>query len=414
MNIKELYKIFLSSPFICTDTRSIKKGSMFFALKGENFNGNKYASQAIEKGSNYAIVDEKEYATSDSIILVNDVLHTLQKLANYHRLQLDIPIIAITGTNGKTTTKELVNAVLSGKYKVLATAGNFNNHIGVPLTLLLMNDKTEIGIVEMGANHPREIKTLCEIAEPNYGLITNIGKAHLEGFGSFEGVINTKKELYDYIEISKGEIFINNDNELLMSLIKSQKLTSYGITPKANCIAEKIDNSLFVGIKDIESNISINTNLVGGYNFENILASVCIGKYFNIDIKDVKKSIEAYNPDNNRSQIKKTENNTLILDAYNANPTSMSAAISNFGNIENKVPTPGIFVSDLDLLKSVNLNDALLVGKEFCECLTNDEFRCFKNYYELNIYIKDNPINDALILIKGSRGIKLEKVIENL
>ena len=339
MEIAHIYRLFKQYPIVVTDTRKIVSDSLFFALKGDNFNGNKFALSAIEKGCRFAIVDEKEFAIDDRFILVDDVLTCLQDLAREHRRELNIPILAITGTNGKTTTKELVHEVLKRKFNAVATVGNFNNHIGVPLTLLSMNQDTEFGIVEMGANHPEEIKFLCEIAEPNFGLITNVGKAHLEGFGSFAGVIKTKKELYDYLHQEKGKVFVNTDNPLLKSMLHEQEVITYGNNEEACSKAKFLQAEPYLVLELRSSKIGklyIKTKLIGAYNFENALAAVTLGRFFGIEEIDIKNALEEYLPSNNRSQLKQTENNVLFLDAYNANPTSMKVAVENFANMSRK------------------------------------------------------------------------------
>ena len=424
MNISELHKLFLESTGVNTDTRKIKNGEIYFALKGDNFDGNKYAEAAIDAGAKYTIVDNLNYKLSKNYILVDDVLKTLQNLANYHRKIFNIPVIGITGTNGKTTTKELIYAVLSTKYNTHATVGNLNNHIGVPLTLLSINNKTEIAIVEMGANHPKEIDFLCNIAEPNFGIITNIGKAHLEGFGSFDGIINTKKELYNYIIKNKNLLFINSDDELLMSLSSSNNVKYYGTENTANINGEIINSSPFVNFKFNESN-TIKTNLIGDYNFYNALAAAAIGKYFKVETKDIELALSNYQPDNMRSQFKETANNKIIIDAYNANPTSMENAIINFKNIdsENKV----IIIGDMlelgkysneehskviDLINKLKFTEVYLVGDEFYKLDSN--FNKFETNIELIEFLQKNEINNSFILLKGSRGIKLETLIDYL
>ena len=323
MKIEQLYKLFKQNYFVDTDTRKIRNGSLFFALKGANFNGNKFAKDALNKGASFAIIDEEIYNTEPNTILVKNVLTTLQKLANYHRRQLNIPIISLTGSNGKTTTKELINAVLSKKYNTTATIGNLNNHIGVPLTLLSMLPKTEIGIVEMGANHLKEIELLCQIAAPDFGYITNFGKAHLEGFGSIEGIIKAKSELYDFLRTSGGKVFVNTDDS-------KQVQQSYGM----DTITFNDETIKFIEAKPFVlvqfKNTLIKSQLIGKYNYYNIAAAIAIGNYFGIEVNDIKIAIENYVPLNNRSQIIQKGTTKIILDAYNANPSSMQAALENF------------------------------------------------------------------------------------
>jgi UDP-N-acetylmuramoyl-tripeptide--D-alanyl-D-alanine ligase len=428
MQIKDIYSIFLQYPSICTDTRKINKGDIFFALKGESFNGNKFAKKAIKEGCSFAIIDEKKYKTSEKHILVKNVLTCLQELASFHRDQLKIPIIGITGTNGKTTTKELIRAVLEVKFKTYATEGNFNNHIGVPLSILSINSNHEIAVIEMGANHQHEIAQLTNIAKPNFGIITNIGKAHLEGFGSFENLKNTKKELYDYIEEHGDLLFVNNDNEMLTDMSSQIKRFTYG-SKEADSKAKYTQASPFL-IMELVSHrglLYIKTRLIGGYNYENVLAAASIGRYFKIDDIDIKKSLETYTPSNNRSQLKKTERNTLILDAYNANPTSMTAAIINFREIKDK--NKALILGDMlelgeesnkehkliiKLIKENKFKNIFLVGSEFFKHECPDYVKKFEKTEDLIELLKNEPIDNHTILIKGSRGIKLEDCIDIL
>ncbi len=436
MTIPELYKLFLKYPNITTDSREITENSIFWALRGENFNGNKFAESALNSGAIYAIIDDRDYRKSDRTILVNNSLETLQQLANYHRKKLNIPILALTGTNGKTTTKELINSVLSTQYKVKATQGNFNNHIGVPLTILSLNKTTEIGIIEMGANHPGEINILCEIAEPDFGLITNIGKAHLEGFGSFEGVTETKAELYKHILKNKGTIFFNSDNPLLNDLDKGNKTVSYGRNPDTYLKGKIISSNPFLSV-EIETyegiKTEINSKLIGTYNFENILAAACTGDFFNISVQNIKKAIEKYTPSNNRSQIIKTKNNTIILDAYNANPSSMQLSAENFVNLnyQNKILILGdmyelgkyseeehkkVIISASEYLKKhSDIKAIFFVGKYFKNASdnikTNSEIKYFKSTEEIETYIQNKTYNNYTFFIKGSRAVKLETLI---
>lgn len=415
MNIKDLYTLYAANFLVDTDTRNIRKNTLFFALKGENFNGNKFAEEALKKGASYSIVDEEQYVTNSKIILVNNVLETLQNLANYHRKKLGIPIISLTGSNGKTTTKELINAVLSQQYTTTATVGNLNNHIGVPLTLLSMTPKTEIGIVEMGANHHNEIAFLSKITEPNYGYITNFGKAHLEGFGSVEGVIEAKSELYEFLQQHHKTIFVNPFDE-----IQLQK------TAKANRVF--FDKSItFVEVnpfvKLLYNEQEIQSNLIGKYNFNNIAAAISIGKYFNVSTKNIKKAIENYTPTNNRSQVIKTQQNHIILDAYNANPTSMKAALENFSLLKAAQKT--VILGDMfelgassleehqqiaNIATNFHFKNIYLVGKNFYNTTTNAiKFLTFK---ELKEHIQQTNITQNYILIKGSRGMALERILK--
>ena len=426
MLIKELYQIFIKHPQVSTDTRKIIKDSIFFALKGENFDGNLFASSALENGAAFAVIDnEKYYINNGKYILVDDTLGTLQLLAINHRQNFTIPFFGITGTNGKTTTKELINSVLSQKYETLATFGNLNNHIGVPLTILGITNDTEIAIIEMGANHVGEIGELCTIAQPDYGIITNLGKAHLEGFGSFEGIIKAKNDLYKYIKNKKGKIFINSNNELLINLSNNIDKVTYGTSDTDFCCGKLISANPNVEISYHynELDINIKTNLVGSYNFENIMAAICVGVYFKIDHYLIKKALETYIPTNSRSQVVKTETNTLILDAYNANPTSMEQAIINFAKMDtnNKVLIIGDMLelgsysldehqSILNLIEKENFKNVILVGKDFK--IANKNFLSFTTSEEAREWLKNNPILNSTILIKGSRGIMLEKIID--
>lgn len=418
MNVRALYKIFQQHPLICTDSRKSTKGSVFFALKGENFNGNKFAEKAISEGCDFAVVDEKKYATNNRIILVDNVLHTLQELARYHRQQLSIPVVGITGTNGKTTSKELINTVLSSTLNCYATKGNLNNHIGVPLSLLAINKHHEIAIIEMGANHPEEIDFLCNIAQPTHGAITNIGAAHLEGFGNLQGVIDTKNELYQFIIQRNGHLFVNVCDELLMSLSKNGIRTTYG--KKADVEGDISNNTPFIQVH--YKNTNIKSNLIGDYQFNNIMLAICVGAYFNISTENIKKSIEHYIPTNNRSQIIQTKKNTLILDAYNANPSSMQAMIHSFAaqNYQHKICILGDMLELGDYSKKEHQNiislcntlglSCYFIGSEF----KNSKNESFKNRHVFEEFLKNNPISDKTILLKGSRGIGLENLVDLL
>ena len=425
-NTEEIYQIFKKNPVISTDSRKIEKNCIFFALKGDNFNGNKFAAASLEKGAGYAIIDEPEFLISNKTLLVENVLVSLKQLANLHRRKLGIPILAITGTNGKTTTKELVSAVLSQKFNVSHTDGNLNNHIGVPLTLLKMNSDTEFGVVEMGANHPGEIAELCIIAEPDFGLITNIGKAHLEGFGSFEGVIKTKSELYKYIKSKNGVVFYNCDNPILSELTgEIENKISYG-QKNANFTGELLSSPPFVHLK-VSFNkgiLYLNTNLTGDYNFENVLASACIGNYFEIEPLLIQKALKNYYPQNNRSQLIRKNGLNIIMDAYNANPTSMQASIKSF---MSHVSTKSyLILGDMlelghyskqehtaifELLKNYPGSKVFTVGENFFEIAAGFNCQPFLNVEMLCAFLLKTPINEGDVLIKGSRGIQLEKVL---
>lgn len=430
MEISELHKIFKEHPLVTTDTRKCPSGAIFFALKGEIFNGNKFAQQAIDAGCSYAIVDEKEYVTHPNIILVEDSLKTLQKLANYHRKTFKIPVLAITGSNGKTTTKELVMSVLSQEYNVIATEGNYNNHIGVPLTLLRIRKDHDIAIIEMGANHMGEIKNLSEIAEPNFGLITNIGRAHLEGFGSYENIIKGKSELFNFIRNSKdGKVFVDSSNPILMQASEGIGRIEYGIGKDDNLFVTGtlLESSPFLIFEwCMASNCqTVKTQIVGDYNLPNALVAISIGKYFGVKSDLVNKAIEDYKPTNNRSQLKETERNMLIIDAYNANPTSMRAALDNFNSLS--VNRKVLILGDMrelgpdttiehqkiaDLVANNGFERVYFVGENFSHVET--DFPRFKSFDELRDNLQKQPIENSYILLKGSRGMQLEKCIELL
>lgn len=427
-SIEKLYQYFIQSSSVCTDTRKIGEKCLFFALKGENFNGNKFAAEAIKKGALKAVIDEKEFE-NENTILVDNVLQTFQKLARFHREKLGVKIIAITGTNGKTTTKELISAILAEKYAVNFTRGNLNNHIGVPLTLLEMNKKTEIGVVEMGANHPGEISQLCQIADPDFGIITNIGKAHLEGFGSFEGVIQTKGELFKYIADKKGTIFLNGNNPILVNLAKniSNKIL-YG-NGDFDLKGEPLLSPPFAHakVRFKKGVLYLNSNLIGSFNFENILAAACIGNYFNVDPLKIQSAIKTYTPRNNRSQLIKKGDLNIIMDAYNANPTSMQLSIKSFlsqKNADNYLVLGDMLelgeFSDkehlevLELIKAFDVKQVFLVGANFSKLAGHYPYHSFANVEELSTYLQAYKIKKGNLLIKGSRGIRLEKILEIL
>ncbi|GAB7257489.1 UDP-N-acetylmuramoyl-tripeptide--D-alanyl-D-alanine ligase [Polaribacter sp. OB-PA-B3] len=414
MNIPEIYKHYSKHFLVDTDTRKIRKNTLFFALKGDNFNGNKFAKEAIKKGASFAIIDEEEYHNNKTTILVNNVLETLQDLARYHRKQLKTTIIALTGSNGKTTTKELINVVLSKKHNTKATYGNLNNHIGVPLTLLSFTPDVEMGIVEMGANHQKEIEFLCSIANPDFGYITNFGKAHLEGFGGVEGVIKGKSELYEYLIANNKTAFINPNDELQV-----QK-TSNCNTIRFNNSIKLLDASPFVELT--YKNHKISSNLIGEYNFTNIAAAITIGHYFKILDRDIQSAIEDYVPANNRSQIINKEKNYIILDAYNANPSSMKVALENFSKLESTSKT--VILGDMfelgssaeiehqnmvDLADNFNFENTIYVGENFYK--TKTKSKKLSTYQELENFIKKNPLENQKILVKGSRGMGLERIL---
>ncbi|MGQ1785104.1 MULTISPECIES: UDP-N-acetylmuramoyl-tripeptide--D-alanyl-D-alanine ligase [unclassified Saccharicrinis] len=425
MSIKDIYQVFKTSTGVCTDTRQIKKDGLFFALRGANFNGNLFASQALEHGAVKVVVDDADVAKNENYILVENVLATLQELATFHRRELNIPIVGITGTNGKTTTKELVKTVLDKKYRSFATVGNFNNHIGVPLTLLSIDEKIEIAVVEMGANHPGEIDFLCKIAEPNVGLITNVGKAHLEGFGSFEGVKKTKGELYRFIESKQGLLFVNKSNTHLLGMLNSgAELFYYGHNTDCKVRVTELRNTpnLSFGCKINEEEIHINAQLMGGYNLENALAAISVGTYFGVEPHKIAEAINEYTPENNRSQMVISDKNKILFDAYNANPTSMKAALENFValNEKNKVAILGEMkelgddsrqehMKVLHFLRNKNLTDVYLVGENYKSMLQDEDgFKWADNVNVLIEEIATTPIRNSFILVKGSRSNKLE------
>ena len=430
MKTDTLYRIFIRNPEICTDSRNVSKGSIFFALKGESFNGNQFAAQALKQGSSYAVVDEQKYVTDERYILVDDVLFSLQKLAMFHRMHFNIPVIAITGTNGKTTTKELINSVIRKEYRVVSTYGNLNNHIGVPLSLLKIKDNTEIVIIEMGANHLGEITKLCELALPTHGMITNIGTAHLEGFGNIETIVKTKTELYEYLDKNGGTIFFNRENEILagrLSEISCEKISYGGISGNYSGIIKNSVPALELKVLIDNNSFALKTNMFGAYNFENVLAAISIGSYFNVETKTIIETIEGFKPYDNRSQIVKTVVNTLICDAYNANPTSMKMAIDNFllmNSVKKVLILGDMFelgensekehIKLVKYVKDKSFSRIILIGKFFSAVNQTLQIPAFIDVDSFVKWLDKNPIKSSYILIKGSRGMKLEKVIEYL
>ena len=425
MDIKKIYELFQESNLVSIDTRSIKVNDIFFAIKGPNFDGNKFALQAIKNGASYVVSDNLDISKkSDKIIYVENSIKALQKLANYHRRKLNTKIIAITGSNGKTTTKELVLNVLKSRFKTVATKGNLNNHLGVPLSLLSIEKDTEIGIIEMGANHLNEIANLCVIAEPEFGYITNFGNAHLEGFKSLEGVIKGKSELYDYLKSNKKFIFYNSDNKKQSNILNGYANTfTYGVNDDSNCSIINCSNQDSVHV-NYRSEL-IKSNIYGDYNFENICIAIAIGEYFGVSFEQIKKGIESYLPENNRSQVTITERNTVVLDAYNANPTSMKLAIESFckTSYTNKM----IIVGDMfelgndsihyhqeiiNYLEKINDSTIYIVGEYFCNTKHSDRIKSFSSTKELINNLSKTNVSDYSILIKGSRGMQLEKIIE--
>ncbi|AFD09261.1 UDP-N-acetylmuramoyl-tripeptide--D-alanyl-D-alanine ligase [Solitalea canadensis] len=433
MNIQSLYNIYKEYPVISTDTRKIAPNSIFFALKGDNFNANQFAKQALESGAAYAVIDEEQYVQGDRYILVDNVLEALQQLAKFHRSGLNIPVLGITGSNGKTTSKELINAVLSQKFKTYATIGNLNNHIGVPLTLLAIDGSVDFAIIEMGANHQKEIQSLSSIADPDFGIITNVGRAHLEGFGGFEGVKKGKKELYDHILQRNGVIFVNQDNEFLVEMsVAHPQIVFYGTGTNNAVIGRRLERgenvSLEWTVPGEKQWHEVNANLVGSYNFENVLASICIGHYFGLTVDQIRKGVEGYVPTNNRSQAMKTVKNALICDYYNANPSSMAAAIDNFARTmyDNKIAiladmfelgdySKDEHVKVIDQLKNKGVKKAILIGKHFYNADDQStDYTFFETTEQAANYLKEHPIENGFVLVKGSRGMKLEGLISLL
>ncbi|MGK7396805.1 MAG: UDP-N-acetylmuramoyl-tripeptide--D-alanyl-D-alanine ligase [Candidatus Cyclobacteriaceae bacterium M3_2C_046] len=425
--IEELYQLYLKSKGVSTDSRKISKGVIFFALKGPHFNANEFAEQAIRDGAAYCVIDQPEFKKDDRYIVVEDSLIALQELANFHRKHLKIPFIGITGSNGKTTTKELINAVLSQEYKTFATRGNLNNHIGVPLSILSIGKKVEIAIIEMGANKVGDIDELCQIAEPTHGLITNIGKAHIEGFGGFEGVLRGKTELYDFLVKNDGRVFINSGNEILRNMKK--RFENPVMYPNQGDFlqCEMIEADPLVVYRH-ENEEVVQTNLMGKYNFENIATALCLGKYFKVPSDKANQAIKDYIPANNRSQVLKKNTNTILLDAYNANPTSMAAAIENFAQMKVKVKV--LILGDMfelgkdsmmehrqigELIAQKNFGMILLCGKDMeAAYKAIPEAIHFSQKKELINYLQKYPIQQSHILIKASRGMAMEDLLDYL
>lgn len=423
MKMEELYAIYRQHPSVQTDTRKLQAGDLYFALKGPNFNGNAFAGQAIEEGAAYAVIDEAEYSIEGKTILIDDVLTALQQLAKHHRQQFSIPFVAITGSNGKTTTKELIHAVLSTTFKTYTTEGNLNNHIGVPLTLLKIRDDAQMAVIEMGANHQREIASYCEIALPTHGLITNCGKAHLEGFGGVEGVRKGKGELFDFIRSHNGTVFLMNDYDYLQDMSKGIKqLFTYG-TKDAGIAGNAVQSDPFLGV-EFTNGIKgrIDTSLVGSYNLPNVLAAVAVGKFFGVEDEKIKTAIEGYAPSNSRSQMVQKGSNKIILDAYNANPSSMKAAIDNFAKAgdNNKILVLGAMAelgeeslqehqSLVDEISRHQWQSVLLVGGDFLKI--EHPYLSFPNPAEAGEWLHKQNLHDAYLLIKGSRSMQMEKAL---
>ncbi|WP_225859929.1 MULTISPECIES: UDP-N-acetylmuramoyl-tripeptide--D-alanyl-D-alanine ligase [Chitinophaga] len=425
VTIDQLYEVYRQHPSVQTDTRQLKAGDIFFALKGPNFNGNTYAAAALEKGAAFAVVDEAAYYTQpDKMMLVADALQTLQSLANYHRRQLNIPVLAITGTNGKTTTKELVRTVLAAGFKTQATVGNLNNHIGVPLTLLAIGPEIEIAVIEMGANHEKEIAAYCEVALPTHGIITNIGKAHLEGFGSEEGVRRAKGELYDFLRSSGGTVFVCRDYPYLVEMSKGiATVITYGETD-ADFTGSPLADTALLGVRVTQPSSvgTLQTNLVGAYNFPNVMAAVAVGVHFGVAVDKISEAVAGYVPSNNRSQVIKQGSNTIIMDAYNANPSSMRAAVENFAGIQadKKVLLLGAMAelggdsikehqALVDLLQQHHWHAVVLVGGDFAK--VHHPYILLPDAAEAAVWLKQQQYEDAYLLIKGSRSTGMEKVL---
>ena len=446
MTTEEIYQLYLQHPVISTDTRKIAAGSIFFALKGDKFDANTFGEQAIAQGAAYAVIDNPAYQLSDKYILVDDSLLALQDLARHHRRQLTIPIVGLTGTNGKTTTKELINAVLSQKFNTLATQGNLNNHIGVPLTILSINKSHQMAVIEMGANHQKEIALLSSIAQPSHGMITNIGKAHLEGFGGVEGIKKGKGELYDFLkwggpEAGKSEsweervAFVNGDDPVLMTMQQARdlnKVVLYGTTNPDNAVSGKLtENSPLLSLEWTNNNsgetYAVKTQLTGAYNLDNILAAICIGVYFEIEADEINKGVEGYQPQNNRSQIKRTETNTLICDYYNANPSSMAVAIENIGKLaaEHKVlilgdmfelgdESPAEHLGIINKALAVDVAERIFIGEKFGSeksKVKSQNITFYTTVEEAIEGLKATPVKHSTVLIKGSRGMALERLV---
>jgi UDP-N-acetylmuramoyl-tripeptide--D-alanyl-D-alanine ligase len=433
-SLEEIYSVFLQcGQSVCTDTRKILKGSVFFALKGPNFDANSFAAEAVAAGCGYAVIDDEKYTFSNTL-LVDNVLDTLQALATHHRKQFTIPVLAITGSNGKTTNKELINAVMSRKYNTLSTVGNLNNHIGVPLTLLRLNSEHQFAIIEMGANHRGEIDDLSRIAAPDYGLITNIGKAHLEGFGGIEGVKQGKSELYRFLKEIDGRAFVNGDDEVLAGLASEIDKVTYGCKKLYDVIGKDYTTGDTVSFKyttryrekNWEKIDMITTGIIGNYNFVNCLAAACVGTYFEVPAEEIRHALESYTPDMNRSQLVRTKSNTVILDAYNANPNSMKAAIENFAKYagDNKLLLLGDMFElgefsrqehekIIALLMEKKMDKVFLVGNEFMQVEAGN-FQKFKTTAECLGYLKELGVSGSTILIKGSRSMRMESLLDVL
>ena len=424
--IEQIYELYQKAYTVTTDSRTITPGCVFVALKGEHFDGNDFALKVAEDGvAACVIADRQDLPKRDGLFVVEDSLKALQELAKYHREKLGLPVIGITGTNGKTTTKELVSAVLAKKYNIIFTQGNFNNQLGVPLTLLRIKPGTEMAVVEMGASHPGDINELTNLGEPNFGMITNIGRAHLRDFGGYEGVIKTKNEMYQYIGAHNGLLFVNKDNELLMGLANNINKVTYGTGNDADIQGKMLSANPYLSVK--WNGHKIDTQLVGDYNFENVMAAICIGTYFKVAANDIVEALSSYCPTNNRSQVVETGKNRVIMDAYNANPTSMSHAIKNFRNIckDDNLLILGDMreLGDeswqehktiIGLIKELGFKKVYLVGSEFSKCSESSEYSTFNNVEELAHYLQQHPVSGFDILVKGSNSVHLNKIIDSL
>ena len=425
-NVEKIYEFYKKAYTITTDSRNISKDCVFVALKGEHFDANDFALKVAEEGvAACVIADRQNLPKHERLFVVEDSLKCLQELAHFHRVKLGTPIIGITGTNGKTTTKELVSAVLAKKYNIIYTQGNFNNQLGEPLTLLRIKPETELAVVEMGASHPGDIRELTDIGMPNYGIITNIGRAHLEGFGGFEGVIRTKNEMYEHIAAHNGKLFVNNDNKLLMNLAQNIDKVTYGSTGNADVQGKMLSANPYLSVE--WNGKKIDTQLVGDYNFENVMAAICVGTYFKVNENDIVDALSSYCPTNNRSQVIETAKNRVVMDAYNANPTSMSHSIKNFRNIckadnllilgdmrELGSESEQEHKMIIELLKELKFKNVYLVGPEFSKFSANSKFMTFQDVTELAQYLNANPVSNFDILVKGSNSIHLNKIIDCL
>lgn len=427
MTIAELYELYIHHPKITTDSRNCPKGCIFFALKGDKFDGNRYAKEALAAGAVYAVIDNPDYYINERTIVVENALKTLQQLAHRHRKVIGLPVIGVTGTNGKTTTKELLAAVLSTKYNLLYTEGNLNNQIGVPLTLLRLTHDHEMAVIEMGASHPGDIKELVEIACPTYGIITNVGQAHLEGFGSFEQVVKTKGELYDYLRHTKGKIFIKKENRELQEIAKGIEQITYGSEEGVFASGHVVSCNPFLTFdwKQQGKIHTVETHLIGSYNLDNVLAAVAVGRYFKIPAERISRAIAAYEPTNNRSQLKSTDKNELIIDAYNANPSSMRVALENFASLsvrpkavilgdmkELGATSEALHAEVITQLQAASFDRVFLCGPQFSK--VGKEFSTFDTREDLLAYLNQHPLEGYHILIKGSHSMGLEKVAEGL